>query len=207
MKSVRDIVKKMPETRDDLENRVFEYSLEIRDKVEGNPEYRNRLEQIVDEEFRRYEPYIKKGVTGKLGGFGHVVGYAADAYFFTTGDIVGTLGGKFLNLILQIPEKFYKNISYAIHTNDYLAAVQNIVEGFVSYLPGLTVLDQGLSRIAQKKMVSRTLYRVGEALGVEIKPWYSRVRDKIKDKYKDVEDRAENIISPRKSGEFALAAA
>ena len=62
------------------------------------------------------------------------------------------------------------------------AEVTNIIEGIVSYLPGATILDQGLSRIAQKRMLKQTLYKVSEALGVEIKPWHERVYEKIFEK-------------------------
>lgn len=207
MKNIRDLVRKMPETRDDLEKRVLEYSAEIREKIEKNPDYRRVLDKIVGEEFERYEPYIKGGITHKLSALGHGVGYTADAYFLASGDIVGALGGKFLYLLSQVPEKLYKSISYAVRTKDYLGAVQNIVEGAVGYLPGATVLDQGLSRIAQKRMVKNALYRVGEELGVEIKPWPARVAEKIGDKYKDVKDRTENVIGPRRAGKLALRAA
>jgi len=200
MKSIRDVINKMPETRDDLENKVLEYSPEIRKKVEENPEYRETLEKIVNEQYNNYESYIKGSMTHKLSATGHAVGYAADAYFLASGDIVGALGGKFINLLAQLPEKFYKSISYAVRTGSYLGAVQNIIEGIVSYLPGATILDQGLSRIAQKRMLKQTLYKVSEALGVEIKPWHERVYEKIGGKYKDVKNRAGNIVSPRTSG-------
>ncbi len=200
MKSIRDLVRKMPETREDLERNVLEYSPEIRRKVEKNPEYKVTLERIVNEHYNRYESYIRGGVTHKLSAVGHGVGYAADAYFLASGDIVGALGGKFINLLMQLPEKFYKSISYAVRTGEYLGAIQNIIEGLVSYLPGATILDQGLSRIAQKRMLKQTIYKTSEALGVEIKPWNERVYEKIKGKYADVKNRAGNVISPRTSG-------
>ena len=195
MKSVRDIVNKMPDSKKTLEDYILNYSPEIRDKVESNPNYRKTLERVTEEEFDQYSQYFGN-LTSKLSGAGHAVGYVADAWL-STGDIVGSLGGKFINFVMQIPEKAY-SVVYALKTGNYLDSLQNIFEGIMSYAPGLTVVDQGLTRIIQKRMAKSALYKIEEELGIEHQPWHKRVYDGIKDKYKDVKDRSENIISPRR---------
>jgi len=197
MKSLRDIFRKMPETKSELEEIVLGYYPELKTKIEKDNSLRGRLEKITEEEYQRYRPYIG-GTTQKISAAGHGIGYTADAYFLTTGDIYTALGGKAINLIAQIPEKLYKSISYAVHTGGYLGAIQNIVEGIISYAPGLTILDQGLSRIAQKRMLSKTLYRVGKEFGLEMVPWHKRVAERIKGYYEGVKDRTANIIGPSK---------
>jgi len=201
MRSIRDLFKKMPESTGDLEARVREYAPEIDQAIIRNPMYGQRLEQIAQETFDKYSRYLG-GVTEKLSAAGHTIGYTADAWL-ATGDIIGSLGGKFINFLAQIPQKAY-SIAYGIRTHNYLDSMQNIFEGFVSYLPGFTIADQGLSRIVQKRMIKDATYKMEKALGLEHKPWHRRVRDKIEDTYTDVEDRARNVISPR---EPALAAA
>ncbi len=196
MKSVRDIVNKMPDSKKTLEDYILNYSPEIRERVERNSDYRKTLERVTEEEFDKYSQYFGH-LTSRLSGAGHAVGYAADAWLLT-GDIIGSLGGKFINFLAQIPEKAY-SVAYALKTGNYLDSMQNIFEGIMSYAPGLTVVDQGLTRIIQKRMAKSALYKIEEELGIEHQPWYKRVYDSIKDKYKDVKDRSENIISPRRT--------
>lgn len=195
MKSIRDLVNRMPDSKKGLEDYILSYSPEIREAIEKNPDYRKTLEDITSKEFDKYSQYFGK-LTQKMSAAGHAVGYAADAWLLT-GDIIGSLGGKFLHLLAQIPEKAY-SVVYAARTGNYLDSLQNIFEGLISYLPGLTIADQGLTRIIQKRMVKDSIYEIEKAFGIERKAWYQKAAEKIKGKYTDVKDRAENIISPRR---------
>ncbi len=202
MRSLRDLVERMPETRKGLEETVLRYSPAIKEAVERDPESRVRLGEIANESMDKYKKYLG-GLSEKVSATGHAVGYTADAWL-ATGDIVGSLGGKFLNLLAQIPQKAY-SVVYAARTGNYLDSLQNIFEGLVSYLPGFTVADQGLSRIIQKRMVKDVIYKMNDELGLEKKSWYRSVFDRIKNKYSDVKDRSENIIGPRRRPALALA--
>lgn len=206
--SIRDLFDKMPETRRDLEHKILEYSSEIKGKIEENPENMRTLESIAQEEYETYKPYIEGSVNQLSGSAGHGIGYLGDIVFYGSAIAAMTnpalapfmLTGlllKKINLGMQAPEKL-RSLSYAAKTGDKVGAAQNITEGFLSYIPGATILDQGLKRIAQKRMLKKTLYRVNEALGIENKPWYEKLRENLSGKYKDVKDRRGNIISPRK---------
>lgn len=192
MKSIRDLVKRMPETRKGLEDYVLNSSLSIRDAVERDPSKKHLLEETVGESFDKYSHYLG-GLIHKLSSAGHAVGYTADAWL-ATGDIVGSLGGKFLHLLAQIPEKAY-SLVYAAKTGNYLDSFRNIFEGALSYLPGFTVADEGLSRIVQKRMVKDVIYNTEKKLGLEHTPWYKRYFSQAKDAgYSEVKDRSDNII-------------
>ena|SRR3989344_212360 len=194
MKSLRDLVNKMPESKEDLENIVRKYSPNIDEAIKSNPEYKKVLDDLVDDSFDRYSKYIdgKMGkATRAISAAGHAVGYASDAWL-ATGDIVGSLGGKFLNFLAQIPEKSY-SIAYAIKTGNYIDSLQNILEGVVSYLPGLTIADEGLSRIIQKRMIKDVTYKMEKKLG-KYQVWHERTAEKNKDHYTDVKDRKDNVI-------------
>lgn len=193
MSGLRDIIRKMPGNKKDLENYVLNHSPEIKEAVERDPSNGAKLERIVDESFDKYSKYVG-GWTSKLSGAGHVVGHASDAYFGTTGDIVGALGGKFLGLLAQVPEKAY-SLVYAARTGNYMDAVRNIFEGAVSYLPFATVVDQGLSRIVKKRMVKDVKYRMEKEIDSE-STWDKRVYHSIKDAYPDAEDQSRRIIRP-----------
>lgn len=195
MRSLRDLIERMPETRKDLESTVLRYSPAIKEAVERDPESRVRLGEIAHESLDRYKKYLG-GLSEKVSAAGHAVGYTADAWL-ATGDIVGSLGGKFLNLLAQIPQKAY-SVVYAVRTGNYLDSLQNIFEGIMSYLPGFTIADQGLSRIIQKRMVKDVIYKMNDELGLEKKSWYRNIFDRIKDEYADVKDRSENVIGPRR---------
>lgn len=191
MKSIRDLVNRMPETKSGLEKAVREYDSEIDKAIEENPSYKRDLEVAVGETFDRYEKYMG-GLTRKLSAAGHVVGYTADAWL-ATGDIVGSLGGKFLNLLAQIPEKAY-SLVYAARTGNYLDSLRNVFEGILSYLPGFTIVDQGLSRIVQKRMIKEATKKMREKIGAEKLSDYEVVPEKFAEVYTDVKPRSGNII-------------
>src|SRR3989338_3965458 len=170
MKSIRDLVRKMPESKKGLEEIVRSYSPEINEAVERDPKAKAFLEKSIDDSFEKYSKYLG-GLTQKISAGGHAVGYSADAWL-ATGDIIGSLGGKFINLLAQIPEKAY-SVVYATQTGNYMDSMQNIFEGIASYLPGFTVVDQGLSRIIQKRMVKDVIYNVEKEFGNQ-RTWYQR---------------------------------
>jgi len=195
---LRDIIRKMPTEKGELTDYLMKNNKDVRDLMDKNPDYKSALETAVNDSFDKYSPHFDKGVgnlVGKVGGAGHLVGYGADAWFVGTGDIVGSLGGKFLNLLAQIPEKMY-GVYYGIKTGNYLDSLQNIIEGAVSYLPGLTFVDQGLKRIVQKRMVKDALNNFRKSTGT-YKPWTTRIKDKLFGKYKGVEDRQKNVFTPK----------
>ncbi len=192
MKSIRDLVKHMPETRSGLEEAVREYDSDIAEAVKRNPNYERQLREVTERTFNKYKEYLG-GLTQKLSAAGHAVGYTADAWL-ATGDIVGSLGGNFLDLLAQIPEKAY-SLVYAARTGNYLDSFQNIFEGLLSYLPGFTVMDQGLSRIIQKRMVKYASKEMRKIIGAEDRSSYDSSPQNIKDtEYTDVQSRRDNII-------------
>ena len=195
MKSIRDLVNKMPETRGALEERVLEYSPSIREAIGRNPAYRADLSRVVDETFDKYAPYLG-GIAHDVSSAGHAVGYAADAWL-ATGDIIGSLGGKFVNLLAQIPEKAY-SVVYGMRTGDYLGSMKNIFEGVLSYVPGFTVVDEGLSRIVQKRMIRSAAYETEKKLGLEHTPWYVSSRKRAEEAYEGVENHSHRIVSPQR---------
>ena len=215
--SIRDMFNKFPRTREDLEAKVIEYSPAIREKIEGNSDYKRKLEEIAGEEHSRYNPYIERGVTSTAAGVGQYTGYLGDLVFY--GSAIASLSNpalapfmlsglllKKIRLGTQAPE-MARSIAYGAKTGDVKGTIMNIAEGVLSYIPGLTFAYEGLSRIAQKRMLKRTLYRTNEALGIKNKRWYERIADYIHGEYTGVKSRAKNVISPRYSEELALAGA
>ncbi|HOI19294.1 MAG TPA: hypothetical protein PLX15_05545 [Candidatus Woesearchaeota archaeon] len=197
MASIRDIVRKLPNTSkgivEYITNHPIKYS-SIEDTLTTDPSTRQTLLECAQESVEKYAKYLG-GFASGLSKAGHAVGYTADAWLLGTGDIVGSLGGKFLNLIAQVPEKL-KSISYGIKTGNYLDSLQCILEGLVSYIPGLTFADQGLSRIVQKRMIKDTVKNFEKSVGT-YKPWTAKLADKLKGLYKGVKDRKENVIDPK----------
>lgn len=191
MKSVRDLVRRMPADKSGLEEAVKTYDPEIAKAVEGNPRYQRDLEKSVDETFTKYEKYLG-GLTHKLSAAGHAVGYTADAWL-ATGDIIGSLGGKFLHVLAQIPQKAY-SVVYAARTGNYLDSLQNIFEGILSYLPGFTIADQGLSRIVQKRMLKEATRNVREKIGKEVLSEYEAIPAGFEKAYTGVQSRRGNVI-------------
>lgn len=201
MKSIRDLVHKMPETKKGLEDYVLENSPTIKEAVERNPQYRKTLEKVVGDTFDEYHKYIG-GVAQKIAAAGRGVGYTADAWL-ATGDVVGSLGGKFIHLLAQIPEKAY-GLVYAARTGNYLDGLRNVFEGIVSYIPGFTVADEGLSRIVQKRMAKEATRKMEKEIGAQ-SSWYAKTAETARGNgYKDVQVRKKNIIGP--SREYKLAA-
>jgi len=198
---LRDLVHKMPETRKELSDYVIKNNRHVKKLIEKNPDYKSALEEAVSSTFDKYSEYLK-GWKNKLSGAGHVVGYTADAWLFATGDIIGTLGGKFINFLAQMPEKAY-SLAYAVRTGNYLDAAQNILEGALSYIPGLTFADQGLTRIIQKRMASDALTKFEKEVGI-YKSWTAKVADTLKGLYKGVKDRAKNVFTPVYEPKLAL---
>ncbi len=190
---LRDLFHRMPETKRELSDYIQQNYTHIKELVGKNPDYRSVLEDSVEESLEKYRKYLG-GTVEKLSGVGHAVGYAADAYLLRTGDVVGSLGGKFLGLLAQVPEKAY-SLAYATETGNYLDAMQNILEGALSYLPGLTFVDQGLTRIVQKRMVKDAVMHFEKELGI-YKPWTMKLSEKLQEHYTAVKDRAENVFSP-----------
>lgn len=194
---LRDIINRMPGTKRELSDYIMDHYSNVRETVASNPNYRVTLERAIEESFDKYHSYLSNAlgnVAGKLSGAGHVVGYAADAWLLGTGDIIGSLGGKFLHLLAQIPEKAY-GLVYGLFTGNYLDSLQNIFEGVLSYIPGLTFVDQGLERIIKKRMVKDAVARFEGMLGAS-KPWTAGLYEKLSDKYTGVRDRAANVFTP-----------
>ncbi len=190
--SLRDIVHKMPSSRQELSDYIMKHYSNINQAVASNPALKTSLDTAVDTTFDKYSKYLGNA-TGKISGAGHTVGYAADAWLLT-GDIVGSLGGKFLHLLAQIPEKAY-GLVYGVQTGNYLDAARNILQGAVSYIPGLTFVDEGLERIVQKRMIKDAVSRFEKDAGL-YKPWTAKLSDRLKPHYTGVEDRARNVFTP-----------
>ncbi len=188
-----DLIQPVPKEKKDIASFIAKEYKHIGEAVQSNPQYQAALEKAVEESMQRYTKYLGN-ITGKVSGAGHVVGYAADAWLLGTGDIVGSLGGKFLNLLAQIPEKAY-GLVYGVQTGNYLDTAQNILEGVISYIPGFTFVDQGLERIIRKRIVKDAASSFEKMIG-EYKPWTAKVSEAIKDKYTGVRDRTGNVFSP-----------
>ena len=193
MNSIRDLVHQLPETKQELSDYILNNNSHIKELVEKNPDYKSKLEDLISASFDKYSDYMG-GIKDKIGGLGHLAGYSADAWLLYSGDIVGALGGKFINLIAQIPDKGYA-VWYGVKTGNYLDAAQCLLEGIISYVPGLTFVDQGLTRIVQKRMVSDVVDNFEKEVGI-YKPWTTKVAEKLSSFYTDVKDRAINIFSP-----------
>lgn len=191
--SIRDIINKMPSNESDLEMYIKKNYKGIDELTSSNPNYQSSLESAVHESFSKYQPYLEKS-KNKLAAVGHGVGHLADAWFLGTGDIVGTLGGKALNLISQIPEKAY-GLLYGVKTGNYWDAAKNILQGVASYLPGFTWVDEGLHRIVQKRMVKHAIKGFEERVG-SYEPWTAKYATQLSKYYTDVKDRAKNVFTP-----------
>ncbi len=192
--SIRDLISPIPTGKKELADYVTGEYEQVKKAVEKNPEYAKTLASVISRVVDKYTPYLG-GLAQKLGSVSrNTVGLGADAWLLT-GDIVGSLGGKFLNLIGQIPEKIISAPIYAIKTGNYLDAAQNIMEGLLSYIPGLTVVDEGLGRIIKKRIV-REIVAEFEKEAKIYKPWTSRLAEKLSNIYTDVKDRTGNVFRP-----------
>lgn len=191
----------------DLERKVLEYHPNLREHFEQRPEDRSELEQIAGEEYPRYSPFIG-GASAAASKTGHGLGYVGDIVFFASAIAAASnpllapymLTGLLLkkgNLAAQIPDAV-KSIRYIAKTGDVVGGVRNIGAKVASYIPGATILDRGLSDIAERRAVSRVAYRINEKLGLEHESWHKKVYESLKEsgKYTDVKDRRENIVRP-----------
>ena len=190
--SLRDFVHQLPGSRQELSDYILSHNYKVRDMVEKDERYRTALDEAVNSTFDKYSKYMS-GLTDKISKLGHGIGYTADAWL-TTGDIWGCLGGKFLNFLCQIPEKAY-SIVYGAKTGNCLDSCQNIVEGIISYIPGFTFVDQGLTRIIQKRMVKDALTDFEKATG-KYKSWKSRLYERFKGACTGIKDRITNVFKP-----------
>jgi len=206
--------------RKELEEKVLEYSPELKARIEkGDSRAKSELERIADREYNNYKPFIG-GAAQSTGKLGRALGYAGDVIFFGSAIAAATnpllapymLTGlllKKINLIGQIPETV-KTIKYGIKTRDYAGTARNIGAKALSYVPGLTIVDRGLNKIAQKRMVRRTAYEVNNALGEEKKSWYRLYgEDSKKAGYAGAKVRTANIVGPSReliSAKFKKAA-
>lgn len=197
-------------SRKDLEQKVLEYSPELKARVEsGDERAKSELEKIADREYNNYKPFIG-GVTQTTGKLGRVLGYAGDVIFF--GSAIAALTNpllapymlyglllKKINLAGQVPEAV-KTVKYGAKTGDYWGTIRNIGAKALSYVPGATIVDRGLNKIAQKRMIRRTAYEVNDALGEEKKSWYQRAgKDAERAGYTDAKVRTANIVGPSRS--------
>ncbi len=191
---LRNIVNRIPETKRELSDYITKYYSHVKEAVAKNPQYKDTLDEAVKTSFEKYSRYLG-GLTSRLNSLGHVVGYTADAWLLSTGDIIGSLGLKFFNLLSQIPEKAY-SLVYGVSTGNYLDAAQNVLEGLISYVPGLTFVDQGLSRILRKRIVRDALTSFEKEVGI-YKPWTTKLADRLSKVYTGVKDRIENVFTPK----------
>jgi len=195
-------------TSRDLEERVLEYSPELKEKIRDDPRVKSELESIAGKTFKTYEPYLHKGKAGVVRKAGHGLGYLGDAVFWgaaiasTVNPILAPymLTGLLLkkaNAVAQAPEAG-KSLNYMRKTGDYWGGIKSVGEKVISYFPGATIVDRGLENIAEKRAVKRVAYEVGKVTESGSKKWYSRIADKLKreGRYTDVKERRENIISP-----------
>lgn len=190
----------------ELEERVLEYAPELRDKIRL-PGARDTLEEIAENKFETYKPYLHKGVAGTMGTVGRGLGYLGDVVFWGSRIAAATnpllapymLTGLLLkkgNLAGQVLEAG-KTFKYWAHTKDTAGSLRNLAAKVVSYIPGLTFVDTGLAKIAEKRMIKQTAYELSEALGEKAKSWYVvRGEQAQKAGYKEAQVRTENIVRP-----------
>lgn len=199
----------MIQNKRDLEEKVLSYAPRLREAIERNPAARGKLEEIADREYKTYEPFIG-GAADVASKTGKAFGYMGDIVFWGSAIAAATnpllapymLTGLLLkkgNLAAQLPDAA-RSINYIRKTGDTLGGVRNIVAKGASYLPGATVVDRGLSSIAEKRMLKRTAYEVADALGVENYKWHETYANQAKEAgYTGVANRSKNVISPRKN--------
>lgn len=188
----RDFIRRIPGTRQELTDFVKE-TKNVKEFLEKNPDKKEELYKIVNDTYDKYQKYLG-GWTHKAHLAGKGIGCIADAWAFSTGDIFGALGGKWLNALAQIPDKAY-GLVYGLKTGNYIDALKNIACGAVAYVPGLTLADQGLNRIVRKRMLKEALTKFEKEEGL-YKSWTARMAEGLKNVYTNVKDRAKNVFSP-----------
>ncbi len=197
----------MISTKKELEEKVLEYSPQIRERISrGDARAQSELERIADETYAEYKPFIS-GASQKVSSIGRVLGYAGDLVFFGSAFAAAfnpllsayMLTGLLLKkgqVAAQLPEAV-KSIKYGIKTGDYLGMARNVGAKVLSYVPGTTILDRGLSRISQKRLIRKTAYEVNKSLEEKGDSWYVRSqKDAEEAGYTNVRDRSENIVGP-----------
>ena len=194
--SLVEMIRNIPSDKTGLQRHIGECAFNDKTTCEllKNPLYKSRLDEIVAQNYETYSPYFS-GTSQKLGELGRAVGYVGDAYLAGTGDIIGSLGIKWLHGLAQIPEKAY-GLWYGIKTGDFSGSAENLVKGALSYVPGLTFIDEGLGSIAKKRVVESSLEQFQKEMGV-YKPWHTKLYDALPGSYETpIRDRRSNIISP-----------
>ncbi len=202
---LRDLVHSIPKEREDLEAYVLHNYRHVAEQVKKEQGSKDRLSDAVNESFENYKPFLH-GLAQKLdlmGGAGRELGITADLWLAGTGDIIGSLGGKFLDFLANIPEKAY-GLVYSVQTGNYMTGIKNILEGLASYIPGLSLVDEGLDRLIRKDMMRDIVSRFEKKEGL-YKPWTTRLSEHLKDRYKDVRDRSENVFTPKYQPRLATA--
>lgn len=203
----------MIRSRKDLEDRVLEYSPELRSKIEnGDSRAKYELEKIADRHFETYKPYLDK-VPGKVS---KGLGYLGDVVFWGSAIAAAVnpllapymLTGLLLKkiyLATQIPG-VVRDAKYAATKKEVRGtALLDLAAKVASYAPGLTAVNAGVGKLAERKMIRKTAYDIKEALGEEKESWHKRYAQDLKGKYADVKDRAANIIGPRRGPALAAA--
>ena len=163
MSSIWDLVSPIPTGQKELSDYVTNHYEHVREAIGKNKDYRTALETVISRVVDKYKPYLG-GIAQRVGDAGRAVGTVADAWLLT-GDIFGSLGGKFLHMIGQIPEKLIAAPIYAIKTGNYLDATRNILEGLLSYVPGFTAVDESLSRIIKQRIVKDIVCEFEKQIG------------------------------------------
>lgn len=207
----------MIKSKEDLEKKVLEYSPTLRERVENDPRAKSELEKVAGVVFKTYEPYLhgKANVVGKVG---RGLGYIGDAVFWGSAIAAASnpiLAPYMLTALLlkkvaataQIPEAV-KSVEYAKKTGDVVGGTRNVAAKAAAYIPGLTIVDRGLGKISEKRMIKRAIYDVDKELEAEeVLPWHTYTAEKLKKagRYTGVRDRKENIVRAYSPGEDVLA--
>ncbi len=196
----------IPTTTSELTKYLIDNNTDLSKKLKENPKYHSALETAVRDSIEYYKPFLG-GMKTVLHKAGKAVGYASEAAGLASGGmgIVATLGGEYIDLLAQIPDKVY-GLWYGLRTGDVLGAAENVLRGALSYIPGLTVADKGIDQIIRERMRSYAVKLFERSIGT-YKPWHQRayesvkngavyLADGVKEAYKGVKSRVENIFTP-----------
>ena len=195
MKGPRDLIYNLPSDAKGLEGYVLKHYDHIREEIESREDGQEILERSAERTYDRFRPYLKsslrKTATG-ISAAGHGVGHVADLSMLS-GNVLGNLGGKAINAVLQLPDAAY-GIYYGVSNGNYLSPFKTVFEKLASYFPMATSLDQGTERIIKKDMVTYNVRDLEKKL--DIKPY-----------------RKENVVDPKEElakqgaeqGDLALA--
>lgn len=178
--SIRDLFHKMPETKQELSDYILRHEKHIKSEIDKNPDCKENLDSAVENSSQKYLPYINNKfckATGMLSGAGHAWNYWMDEFWLETGLVKLTMGGKYFGCLAQIPEKIY-GMYYAVRTGNYLDSAQNLLEGIVGLAPGLTFVDQGISRIIKKRMVKSAVTEFKKDVGI-YRSWTTKLAENL----------------------------